>query len=245
MKNKIYFLSDFHLGVPDAKKSLDREKRICRLLDEIKKDASEIYLLGDLFDFWFEYKTVVPRGYVRILGKISELSDEGIPIHLFTGNHDMWIFDYLPGELGLTLHRNPIKKTFSGKHFFIGHGDGLGPGDHGYKMLKKIFSNPVCKTLFRWIHPDIGIRIAQFWSGKSRTHTLEETYLGDDKEFLVRFSKEMLRTEKIDFFIFGHRHLALSIDLGQGSKYFNLGEWFNAPHYAVFDGVDLTLERVV
>lgn len=239
---KIYFASDFHLGVPDALSSRERERAIVRWLDFIKKDAEEIFLVGDVFDFWFEYKTVVPRGFTRLLGKIAEITDSGIPVHIFTGNHDMWIFDYLPAELNITLHRNPITKTIHGKKFFIGHGDGLGPGDYGYKMIKKVFANPMCKFLFRWIHPDIGIRIANFWSGSSRTMTTEEKFLGEDKEWLLIFSKEKLKKEHFDFFIFGHRHLPLDLKAGESSRYINLGDWFKANNYAVFDGTKLELK---
>jgi len=140
---KIYFASDFHLGVPDKERSLTREKLAVKWLDEIKHDAAEIYLMGDLFDFWFEYKHAIPKGFTRVLGKIAEINDAGIPIHLFTGNHDMWMYDYLPEELGVTIYREPVIKTFNGKKFYLGHGDGLGPGDHGYKFIKKVFASPM------------------------------------------------------------------------------------------------------
>ncbi len=239
---KIYFASDFHLGIPNSKLSREREVSMIAWLDEVKKDAEEIFLVGDLFDFWFEYKTVVPRGYVRILGKLAEISDSGIPIHLFTGNHDMWIFDYLPGELKVQLHRAPITRSFGNKKFYIGHGDGLGPGDHGYKLIKKIFASSICQFLFRWIHPDVGIRIAQFWSGRSRSFTVEEKFLGEEKEWLLVYSKEVLKKEFFDYFIFGHRHLPLDLKVGESSRYVNLGEWINFKSYAVFDGNNLELK---
>ncbi len=242
---KIYFASDFHLGAPDYASSLERERRIVKWLDEIKHDAQEIFLVGDLFDFWFEYKTVVPRGFVRILGKIAELTDSGIPVHLFTGNHDMWIFDYLPQEIGVILHREPIERDFGGKKFLIGHGDGLGPGDRGYKFLKKVFANKVCQWLFGMIHPDFGMRIANFWSHRSRIFNKEydEKFHGEDKEWLVVYCKEVLKTKHYDYFVFGHRHLPLDINLNDTSRYINLGEWFKLNSYAVFDGEELSLKR--
>ncbi|MBP6412053.1 MAG: UDP-2,3-diacylglucosamine diphosphatase [Bacteroidia bacterium] len=235
---KIYFASDFHLGAPDAVTSLKREKLLVKWLDEIKTDAQEIYLVGDVFDFWFEYKTAVPKGFVRLLGKLAELADMGIVLHYFTGNHDMWVFDYLPSEIGLTIYRGVLEKEYNGKQFYIAHGDGLGPGDRGYKFIKKVFANPVCQWLFARLHPNFGIRMANFWSGKSRLHTgsSDEKFLGEEKEWLVIYSKEVLQKKHIDYFIFGHRHLPLDISLGSKSKYINLGEWMNYASYAVFDG---------
>lgn len=239
---KIYFASDFHLGIPDYASSLDREKKIVRWLDTIKKDAAEIYLLGDVFDFWFEYGTVVPRGFVRLLGKIAELTDAGIPVHWFTGNHDMWIFDYVPKELNVMLHRAPVHKEYNGKKFYIAHGDGLGPGDHGYKFIKKVFASKVCQWLFARIHPNLGIRIARYWSGKSRIATgrNDEKYLGDEKEYLAVYSKEILSKEHFDYLIFGHRHLPLDKTFGN-SRYINLGDWVRYFTYAEFDGNELKL----
>lgn len=239
---KIYFASDFHLGIPDYASSLEREKKIVRWLDIIKKDAAEIYLLGDVFDFWFEYSTVVPRGFVRLLGKIAELTDSGIPVHWFTGNHDMWIFDYVPKELNVTLHRSPIQREYSGKKFYIAHGDGLGPGDHGYKFIKKVFASGLSQWLFARIHPNLGIKIARYWSGKSRIATgrNDEKYLGDEKEYLAIYSKEILSKEHFDYLIFGHRHLPLDVTFGK-SRYINLGDWVRYFTYAVFDGSELKL----
>jgi len=153
---KVYFASDFHLGIDARLSSREREKQLVRWLEQIRKDAYSIYLVGDVFDFWFEYKTVVPKGYVRLLGKLAELRDEGIPIYFFTGNHDMWMFSYFEEELGIPIYREPIVREIMGKTFFIGHGDGLGPGDHGYKFIKRVFANPVCQWLFERLHPKIG-----------------------------------------------------------------------------------------
>lgn len=241
---KIYFASDFHLGVPDYLSSREREDRIVRWLDEISKDAQEIYLVGDLFDFWFEYKHAVPRGYVRLLGKLAKLSDQGVKITLFTGNHDMWIFDYLPQEIGCELHREPIEREYNGFKFLIGHGDGLGPGDKGYKFIKKIFASKVCQWLFARLHPNFGIGLANFFSRRSRkmTGNSDDHYLGDD-EWLVSYSNEVLENKDIDYFVFGHRHFPLDILLKNGkARYLNLGEWIKYNTYAVFDGEKLEMK---
>jgi len=241
---KIYFASDFHLGVPNFEKSLEREKLIVKWLDEIKQDASEIYLMGDLFDFWFEYKYTAPKGFVRLLGKIAEIVDAGIPVTLFTGNHDMWMFDYLPKELGVTIHRKPVTREYNGKKFYLGHGDGLGPGDKGYKFIKKIFSNPFCQWLFARLHPNFSMWMANYWSKTSRISNGNDDakFTGEENEWLVVYAKELLEKEHVDFFIFGHRHLPLTINLKNNSKYINLGEWMNYKTYAVFDGTNLELK---
>ena len=242
--SKIYFASDLHLGVPNREKSLVREKLFVQWLDDIKSDVEAIYLVGDIFDFWFEYKKAVPKGYVRLLGKLAEISDSGIPIHIFTGNHDMWLFDYLEDEINAHIYREPIEISLKGKRFFISHGDGLGPGDNGYKLIKKIFKNKLCQWLFERIHPNLGISIAQYWSKKSRIANGEkdESYHGE-KEWLTQFCKEKMKTIEVDYFIFGHRHLPLEVDLGNNTIYINLGEWVNYNSYAVFDGKRLELKR--
>lgn len=243
-RKNIYFASDFHLGVPNHEKSLVREKLIVKWLDEIKGDAAEIYLMGDIFDFWFEYRHTAPKGFIRLLGKIAEITDSGIPVTFFTGNHDMWMFNYLPQELGITIHREPIRRTFSGKTFFLGHGDGLGPGDHGYKFIKKVFANPFCQWLFARLHPNVGMGMARYWSHKSRLSNgpEDEKYNGPEHEWLAIYAKEILEKEHIDYFVFGHRHLPLDIQLNEKSKYINLGEWVNYNTYAVFDGERLELK---
>lgn len=242
---KIYFASDFHLGVPDYASSLVREKRVVAWLDWVSKDAKEIYLVGDVFDFWFEYKTVVPRGFVRLLGKIAEITDRGIPVHYFIGNHDMWVFDYLPKETGIQLHHAPVQRNFDGQKFFIGHGDGLGPGDHGYKFIKKVFRNRLCQWLFARLHPNFGIGMANFWSKTSRKHTGESDrkFLGEENEWLAIYSKEILAKEHFDYFIFGHRHLPMDIKLSEHSRYINLGDWITHYTYAVFESGLLKLKN--
>ena len=244
MNKKTYFASDFHLGVDARLSSKAREKQIVRWLDTIKADAEAIYLVGDVFDFWFEYKTVVPKGYIRLLGKLVELRDQGIPIYFFTGNHDMWMFNYFEKEFNIPTYRSPITREIHGKTFFIGHGDGLGPGDYGYKFIKKVFANPVCQFLFERFHPNFGIGLANFWSGKSRAANPDESHFyGEDKEWLITYANKKLDSFEADYFIFGHRHLPIDYTLKNGkSRYINLGEWMNFNSYAVFDGQKLALK---
>ncbi|WP_417590504.1 UDP-2,3-diacylglucosamine diphosphatase [Owenweeksia hongkongensis] len=241
---KIYFASDLHLGAPNYEESLKRERHFVKWLEEIRHDAAEIFIVGDLFDFWFEYKKAVPRGFVRVLGKLAEIVDSGIPIHMFTGNHDMWIFDYLPQEIGVTLYRKPIEREWDGKKFLIGHGDGLGPGDHGYKFIKKVFSNPFLQWSFARLHPNFGIGLADYFSKKSRAKTGDDdaVFLGEENEWLVIYCKEVLKKEHFDFFIFGHRHLPLNIELKPDSHYINLGDWIQYFTYGEFDGETMELK---
>ncbi|MBD80552.1 MAG: UDP-2,3-diacylglucosamine hydrolase [Crocinitomicaceae bacterium] len=245
LDKKIYFASDFHLGVPDRESSLIREKKIVQWLDDISKDAAEIFLVGDVFDFWYEYKNAIPKGFVRIQGKIAELCDQGIKVHYFTGNHDMWAFNYFTEELGVIMYRDNAEFEFNGKKFLVGHGDGLGPGDHGYKFIKKVFANPVLQWLFGWIHPNIGIGIANFWSGRSRMSNMgeDQKFLGEENEWLATYCRDMLKSKYYDYFIFGHRHLPLDLKVGETSRYINLGEWVNYTSYAVFDGKKLELKE--
>jgi UDP-2,3-diacylglucosamine hydrolase len=246
----IYFASDFHLGIPSWKSvsSKERESRMLRWLNMISedKDLTSLYLVGDIFDFWFDYKTVVPKGFVRILGKLAELSDRGVELHLFTGNHDVWFFDYFEKELNAKIYRNPIQINLGNKNFFIAHGDGLGPGDYGYKFIKKIFRNSFCQWLFRWLHPDIGVAMANFFSKTSRAaQDQQRPFLGEDKEWLIIFANNHLqKNPDTDYFIFGHRHLAQDLVLKNGkSRYVNLGHWFGEGNYAVFDGQELLLKK--
>ena len=240
---KVYFLSDFHLGAPNEVESRKREDRLVRFLQDARKDAGVIFIVGDIFDFWFEYKTVVPKGFVRILGTLAQMADEGIQLHIFTGNHDLWMQDYLSKELNAKLYFEPQQFTIQNKQFLIGHGDGLGPGDEGYKRLKKIFTNPICQWLFRWLHPDAGIQLANYFSRKSRAKTgnADELFLGEDKEWLILYAKEQAKTMAVDYFIFGHRHYAIDLRLNDKSRYINLGDWIRLNTYAVFDGTDLQL----
>ena len=241
---KIYFASDFHLGAPNFEASLQREKLICNWLDMVKKDAEEIYLMGDLFDFWFEYKHVVPRGFTRFLGKIAELTDAGIPITIFKGNHDMWTFGYLEKELGVKVISDELIIESNGKKIFLHHGDGIGPGDNGYKWVRKFFRSGFAITLFGFLHPTIGAGFAKYLSKKSRINggDKDKIYLGDDKEFIVLYCKALLAKTHYDYFICGHRHLPLDIKLCENARYINLGEWVNYYSYAVFNGTNVELK---
>ena len=243
-KNKLYFASDFHLGVPSSDESLKREKLIVKWLDEIKEDAAEVFLVGDIFDFWFEYKRVIPKGFIRLQGKIVELVDKGIKVHFFTGNHDMWMFDYFQQELGVEMHRNPIVKDVDGLKLYIGHGDGLGPGDKSYKFLKRIFTNKFFQWCFARLHPNFGIALANLSSKKSRAKTgnNDEVFLGEEKEWLVQYAKEQIKENHFDYFIFGHRHLPLEIQINENSKYINLGDWIKYNTYAVLDNGEIALK---
>ena len=207
----LFFASDNHLGMPSLEQSHQRERLFVQWLEEIAPKAGALFLLGDLFDFWFEYKRVVPKGFVRVLGKLAQLRDQGLPIYFFVGNHDLWMGDYFEKELGIPVFYKPQEVSCAGKHFLIGHGDGLGPGDKGYKRMKKVFTNPFCKWLFRWLHPDIGVSLAQYCKRKQAQ-------------------------KHYDYFLFGHRHLPMTIDLGGGATYINTGDWIHYYTYAVFDG---------
>ena len=241
---KIYFASDFHLGAPKDTKSAERERLLCKWLDEIKTDAEEIYLVGDIFDFWYEHVYTVPKGFVRILGKIAELTDGGIKVYFFTGNHDTWMKGYFPKELNVTVCDEPISKSYNGKNFYIGHGDGLGPGDYWYKFLKLIFRSKISQWLYSRIHPNLSFWIARASSLKSRavTGNADEIFEGAEKEWLYAFCKEYLINNKVDYFVFGHRHLPLELNIEGKATYINLGDWIRYNSYAVFDGNKLELK---
>ncbi|MFC4162341.1 UDP-2,3-diacylglucosamine diphosphatase [Epilithonimonas zeae] len=242
---KIYFASDQHFGVPDLQQSRIREERFIRWLDQIKRDAQILFLMGDLFDFWHEWKYVVPKGYIRVLGKIAELKDSGIDIYFFVGNHDLWMKNYFEVELGIPVFFEKRYYEINGKQFLLAHGDGLGPGDKGYKRMKKVFTNPLAQWAFRWLHPDIAMKIANYMSQKNKmiSGVGDQKFLGEDKEFLILYSKEKLKTEKIDYFVYGHRHLPMVLDLDKGAKYINLGDWISYFTYGVFDGENFELNK--
>ena len=241
---KIFFASDFHLGVPSRDDSLEREKRIVKWLDSIKDEAHTIYLLGDIFDFWFEYKHAIPKGFIRLQGKLAELRDAGIPIVFFTGNHDMWMFDYFPKELGIPIYRDAQLLQIGDQKLLIGHGDGLGPGDTTYKFIKKFFNSKLCQWLFARLHPNFGIGIAMYWSRKSRISNLkhEEKFMGEGREFLWVYCNKIELSGHHDYYIFGHRHLPLDIKINEHSRYINLGEWVRFNTYAVYDGQQVELK---
>lgn len=244
---KIYFASDFHLGAPTPEKSLERERAVVTWLEAIRHDAAAIFLVGDVFDFWFEYKRAIPKGFIRLQGKLAELSDVGLPIILFTGNHDMWMYDYFTTELGIPVYRQPRVYEIGGRRFLIGHGDGLGPGDATYKRLKVLFESRLARGVFRRIHPDLGIRLAHAWSRSSRISNQEkdeEKFLGEEREWLFQYCREMeAQQHHHDFYVFGHRHLPLDLAVTPTSRYINLGEWVTARTYGVFDGADLKLRN--
>jgi UDP-2,3-diacylglucosamine hydrolase len=282
---KIYFASDFHLGYPDHQTSLARERKVVAWLDSIKNDAQVVFLVGDIFDFWFEYKNVVPKGFVRLLGKLAELADSGIEIIVFAGNHDIWMFDYFTKELGIKVHREFQEYSVGSEQlavvsqsqnesqiadnqslitniqqerlpspitsFYVVHGDGLGPGDFGYKYLKKVFESKLSQWAFGWIHPHAGISLATWWSGsrKDEERIKRELQFRGDNEWLWSFAKEQEAIKHHDFYIFGHRHLLLDLPVSDNSRYINLGQWAyddeNSYHFAVFDGVELVVKKYI
>lgn len=237
MGKKTFFASDFHLGIDAGDTAAEREQRVVRWLEQIAPEAEAIYLVGDIFDFWFEYKSSIPKGFSKFLGAIAALRRADIPIYFFTGNHDMWMFDYFPEEYGIPVYREPIQRTIGGQRFYIGHGDGLGPGDRKYKMLKKFFASPACQWAFGWIHPNLGMRLAHFWSKRSRLSNPDEKgFLGPGDEWLLTYCEEVLPQVETDFFVFGHRHLPIDYLLSDGrTRYINLGEWMFARSYGVLD----------
>jgi UDP-2,3-diacylglucosamine hydrolase len=241
----VFFASDFHLGAPNFETSRARELQIVKWLESIKDQACAVFLVGDIFDFWFEYASAIPRGYVRVLGKIAEIADAGVPVYFFTGNHDMWMYDYFPKELGVTVFKNPQIFEINGQRLFIGHGDGLGPGDYFYKFLKQVFRNPLCQWLFARLHPNFGIGLASFLSRRSRARNLKkqpkEVFLGEEKEWLIQYCQQTEAKSHFDYYIFGHRHLPLAYPINEKSLYINLGEWFSAYTYAVWEAGKMEL----
>jgi UDP-2,3-diacylglucosamine hydrolase len=242
---KIYFASDQHLGAPTPEASFPREQKFVSWLDEVKKDAEAIFLLGDLFDFWFEYNTVVPKGFIRVLGKLAEISDSGIPIYFFVGNHDLWMNDYFQKELNIPVYHDNKEFEFNGKTFLIGHGDGKGPGDNGYKRMKKVFVHPVSKLIFKWLHPDLGVKLAQYLSVKNKliSGDADVKYLGEENEWLIQYCKRKVLEKPYNFMVFGHRHLPLEKDITENSRYINLGDWVSYFTYGVFDGETFELKK--
>ena len=248
MKN-IYFLSDAHLGSLAIEHKRTQERRLVRFLDNRKEKAAAIYLLGDMFDFWNEYRYVVPKGFTRFLGKISEITDMGVEVHFFTGNHDLWTYGYLEQECGVILHRKPITIEIYDEVFYLAHGDGLGDPNHKFKLLRKIFHNRTCQLMFNAIHPRWGMALGLNWAKHSRLKRIdgkELPYMGEDREYLVRYTKEYMRTHQdIDFFIYGHRHIELDLLLSRKSRMLILGDWISLFTYAVFDGEHMFLEQYV
>lgn len=236
-KGKIYFVSDVHLGAPALSNNHERELRFARWLDSINTDVEALYLMGDIFDFWWEYKKVVPRGFTRILGRIASLTDRGIPVYFFPGNHDLWVFDYLPSELGVVVHHQEIVKEIGGKRFFLAHGDGLDAADVGYNRLKKIFTNKKLQWLYSRLHPNFALNIAHKWSKSSRTAKFEkEDEFNVNVDGIYKFAESFLKKEQIDYFIFGHRHKMVYYPMNESTSFVLLGDWIKNFSYGVFDG---------
>ena len=248
MKN-VYFLSDAHLGSRAIEHGRTQERRLVNFLDSIKYKASAVYLLGDMFDFWYEFKTVVPKGYTRFLGKLSELTDIGVEVHFFTGNHDIWCGDYLTKECGVIMHREPLTPEIYGKEFYLAHGDGLGDPDKKFKFLRSMFHNEFLQVLFSAIHPRWSMELGLNWAKQSRLKRIdgkEPDYMGEDKEFLILYTKEYLKSHpNINYFIYGHRHIELDLMLSATARITILGDWINYFSYAVFDGENLFLENFI
>ncbi len=240
---KLFFASDYHLGEPDYKTSREREKKVVSWLDRCQDQAAGFFLLGDIFDFWFEYHHVVPKGYVRFLGKLAEITDRGIPVFFFTGNHDMWLFDYFSQELNISVFREPQSFTVNNTTIQVGHGDGLGPGQVSYKLLKAVFSNPLCQWLFKWLHPNYGFAVANLWSRKSRNQNgVAQPFISPGDENIFQYCQQIENDTHHDFYVYGHRHLALELPVNHRSVYYNIGEWIQGFTYGVYDGTDFKLK---
>jgi UDP-2,3-diacylglucosamine hydrolase len=236
----IYFVSDLHLGLPNYKQALPREKKIVHWLDTIKHNASDIYFLGDIFEFWYEWKFVIPKHFSRFFGKLAELSDAGVKLHFFTGNHDIWAFGYFEEEFNMKIYRKPLEITIADKRFYLAHGDGLGPRDKFYKLLKKIFTNKILQWFFtNLIHPNLAYRLALLISHKRDACNKKPKFKGND-EWLFKYAKTVLEKKNIDFFIFGHRHIPVSQKIDK-SLVVILGDWIKNFTYAQFDGEKLEL----
>ena len=241
---KIYFVSDIHLGAPALNNNREREILFANWLDKIKDDVTQLYLVGDIFDFWFEYKKVVPRGFTRILGRIADLADSGVEIHFLAGNHDLWAFDYFEEELGITVHRSSIIKEINGYKFFISHGDGIDATDKGYILMRKIFTNNFLHWIFSRLHPNFALYIAHKWSKKSRLAKINIDEKFDiNNEGMYKFAEKFLQKEPVNYFVFGHRHVVLDTKIGENSRFILLGDWIKNFSYAVFEGDNFEIKK--
>ena len=244
MVGKVYFLADAHLGARSHANSIDIERKLCRWLDHVKPTAHSIYLMGDIFDYWYEYKYVVPKGFTRLLGKLSELTDSGIEIHFFIGNHDIWLTDYLAVECGLILHFEPYIGDIYGNKFFLAHGDGLGDESIKFQFLRKIFHSKFLRKCFSALHPGLTIPLAHAWSNSSRENGEMAAYLGEDKEYLVRYAKrKIVEYPDINYFVFGHRHILLNLPIAERTSVIILGDWISLFSYAEYDGDTIHLKQ--
>ena len=243
-KSLIYFVSDVHLGAPALKNNRERELLFAHWLDSIKDTVAELYLMGDIFDFWWEYKKVAPRGFTRILGRIADLTDRGIPVHFFTGNHDVWVFDYLPEETGVILHREPLVTEIKGKTFFLAHGDGLDQSDKGYLFLKKLFTNKTLQWMFSRIHPNFGLSLAHKWSASSRLSKPDyEQEFMVNRDGMYKFAVDFLKNTPVDFLVMGHRHQLVMEPMNEKATFVLLGDWISSFSYGVFDGEKFELKK--
>jgi UDP-2,3-diacylglucosamine hydrolase len=243
---KVYFISDVHLGSCAFDDDREREQKLVRWLTTIQDTASDVYLLGDIFDFWYEYKYVIPKGYVRLLGKLAELSDKGIKLHFFIGNHDIWVRDYFEKELGMKVYLHDTVQEINGKRFYLAHGHRTGYRPALLKLMHYVFHASWVRRIYNIIHPTINYWFGLGWSKNNRLykHKQEEAeYLGEDKEFLVQFAKEYSKTHpEIDYFVFGHRHVMLDLMFSKTARIVYLGDWISHFSYAVFDEDGLRLE---
>jgi UDP-2,3-diacylglucosamine hydrolase len=247
-QKKTFFASDAHFGLTLKEDPIESEKRFVRWLDLIKPEAEALYLLGDMFDYWFEYKSVVPKGYTRFLGKIAEFTDSGIPVYMFIGNHDIWMFDYLPKEIGVTIIREPVEIEIHHKKFYIAHGDGIGDPSRSFRFLRTFFRNKFCQKLYKFIHPGITVPFGYAWSRHNRAKKLDDetaNYMGEEKEYLVQFAKKYGKEHPVDYFIFGHRHIMLDLLIPNNQRVIILGDWIDLFSYAVFDGNQIYLEQYI
>lgn len=241
---KIYFASDFHFGIPDYRATREREVRVCRWLDTVKSDAQQLFLLGDLFDSWMEYKKVVPKGNVRFLGKLAEMADAGVEILIFTGNHDLWMHGYFEQELGAAVYKAPQTFRLDGRVFHLGHGDGVSPAEGVYRIMKAVFHHPLSQFIYRQLHPDVGLRLADFFSRLGPKHKYQDLEMKNhEQEHQIQYALQVLKQQPVDYFIFGHRHIPCSLELHQGVHFINLGDWISYDTYAVFDGSETRLVK--
>lgn len=242
-KDKIYFISDVHLGAPALKDNHEREKKFVKWLTAVSADAQMIFLMGDIFDYWFEYRKVVPRGFTRVLGKIAEITDNGIPVHFFTGNHDIWVFDYLPEETGVIVHYDPLTIELMGKKFFLAHGDGLDQTDKGYLFLKKIFKSRPLQWLYARLHPNFAVSLAQKWSKTSRlSKKVGGPEFDVEKEGMYQFASSLVEKEHFDYIVLGHRHRLVNVPIKDNSRFILLGDWIKTFSYGVFNGSTFELK---
>lgn len=233
---KVFFAGDFHLGMPNETESLAREKRICAWLRSIADEAQHIFLMGDLFDVWLEYKHSVPKGYTRFLGCLAELRDQGIPITVFSGNHDLWMYGYFEKEFSIKVYHEPIRIKIDDQVIILGHGDGIWKGEKKYRILKSVLRNKICQGLYKWLHPDLGIPLARYFSKRGHSNKEDNLSKGDDKEYIIQFCKaHSAHHPEVNYYIFGHRHLTNDYEVKKSTRYINTGDWISYNSYVEFE----------